>query len=97
MFTSNGMNWYDIGQKVLWARAEIARLPALSDTDAEPYIAVELGDKRQRAGSQTQKGPLDLVIGLQHKRSAMRRDAAMCWRLAVVGLLAIVEGRRDPE
>jgi hypothetical protein len=72
-------------------------LPALSDTDAEPYIAVELGTNANEQARKRRKAPLDLVIGLQHKRSAMWRDAAMCWRLAVVGLLAIVEGRHDPE
>jgi hypothetical protein len=69
----------------------------LSDTDAEPYIAVELGTNANEQARKRRKAPLDLVIGLQHKRSAMWRDAGMCWRLAVVGLLAIVEGRHDPE
>ena len=69
----------------------------MSDTDAEPYIAVELGTNANEQARKRRKAPLDLVIGLQHKRSAMGRDAAMCWRLAVVGLLAIVEGRHDPE
>ena len=69
----------------------------MSDTDAEPYIAVELGTNANEQARKRGKAPLDLVIGLQHKPSAMWRDAAMCWRLAVVGLLAIVEGRHDPE
>ena len=72
-------------------------MPALSDTDAEPYIAVELGTNANEQARKNGKATLDVVIGLQHKRSAMWRDAAMCWRLAVVGLLAIVEGRHDPE
>ena len=57
-------------------------MPALSDTDAEPYIAVELGTNANEQARKRRKAPLDLVIGLQHKRSAMWRDAAMCWRLA---------------
>ena len=69
----------------------------MSDTDAEPYIRGGVGDNANEQARKRRKAPLDLVIGLQHKRSAMWRDAAMCWRLAVVGLLAIVEGRHDPE
>ena len=63
----------------------------------EAYIAVELGTNANEQARKHAKAALDLAVGLQHKRSAMWRDAAMCWRLAVVGLLAIVEGRHDPE
>ena len=59
--------------------------------------AVELGTNANEQARKHTKAALDLAVGLQHKRSAMWRDAAMCWRLAVVGLLAIVEGRHDPE
>ena len=51
-------------------------MPAFSDTDAEPYIAVELGTNANEQARKRRKAALDLVIGLQHKRSAMWRDAA---------------------
>ena len=87
-----------MGQKVLWARAQIARVPnravndgralcsfregrALSDADAEAYIAVEFGTNANEQARKHGKATLDLVIGLHTKRSAMWRDVAMCWRL----------------
>jgi hypothetical protein len=54
---------------------------ALSDTDAEAYTAVELGTNANEQARKHGKATLDLLIGLQHKRSAMWRDVAMRWRL----------------
>ena len=73
-------------------------MPALSDTDAEPYIAVELGTNANEQARKHAKAALDLAVGLQHKRSATWRDAAMCLEAtaSVVRLVTIVEGRRDP-
>jgi hypothetical protein len=73
-----------------------------SDTDAkrrlEAYIAVELGTNANEQARKHAKAALDLAVGLQHKRSATWRDAAMCLEAtaSVVRLVTIVEGRRDP-
>jgi hypothetical protein len=74
-----------------------------SDTDAkrrlEAYIAVEVRTNANEQARKHAKAALDLAVGLEHKRSATWRDAAMCLETtaSVVRLLAIVEGRRDPE
>ena len=73
-----------------------------SDTDAkrrlEAYIAVELGTNANEQARKHANAALDLAVGLQHKRSATWRDAAMCLEAtaSVVRLVTIVEGRRDP-
>ena len=73
-----------------------------SDKDAkrrlEAYIAVELGTNANEQARKHAKAALDLAVGLEHKRSATWRDAAMCLEAtaSVVRLLAMVEGRRDP-
>ena len=68
----------------------------MSDADAEAYIAVKLATNANEQVRKHGKATLDLVIGLQHKRSAMWRDRqALEATASVVGLLAIVEGRRD--
>jgi hypothetical protein len=64
----------------------------------EAYIAVELGTNANEQARKHARAALDLAVGLEHKRSATWRDAAMCpgATASVVRLLAIVEGRRDP-
>jgi len=64
----------------------------------EAYIAVELGTNANEQARKHAKAALDLAVGLQHKRSATWRDAAMCLEAtaSVVRLVTIVEGRRDP-
>ena len=63
----------------------------------EAYIAVELGTNANEQARKHAKAALDLAVGLQHKRSATCCDMAMCLEAtAVVRLLTIVEGRRDP-
>jgi hypothetical protein len=64
----------------------------------EAYIAVELGTNANEQARKHAKAALDLAVGLQHKRSATSRDAAMCLEAtaSVVRLVTIVEGRRDP-
>ena len=65
---------------------------------SEAYIAVELGTNANEQARKHAKAALDLAVGLQHKRSATWRDAAMCLEAtaSVVRLVTIVEGRRDP-
>ena len=60
--------------------------------------AVELGTNANEQARKHAKAALDLAVGLQHKRSATWRDAAMCLEAtaSVVRLVTIVEGRRDP-
>jgi hypothetical protein len=74
----------------------------LSPTDAkrklEAFIAVELATNANEQARKHARAALDLAVGLQHKRSANWRDAAMCLEAttSVVNLIAIVQGRRDP-
>jgi hypothetical protein len=74
-----------------------------SPTDAkrklEAYIAVELSTNANEQARKHAKAALDFAVGLQHKRSANWRDAAMCLEAttSVINLIAIVEGRRDPD
>jgi hypothetical protein len=75
---------------------------APSPTDAkrrlEASIAIELAANANEQARKHARAALDLAVGLQHKRSANWRDAAMCLEAttSVVNLIAIVEGRRDP-
>jgi hypothetical protein len=76
---------------------------APSKTDAkrilEYYIAVELAGGVNEEARRHIRSALDLAVGLQHKRTATFRDAAMCVEAttAVVNIMAIVSGRRDPQ
>jgi hypothetical protein len=73
-----------------------------SSTDAkrklEAFIAVELATNANEQARKHAKAALDLAVGLQHKRSANWRDAAMSLEAttSVINLIAIVQGRRDP-
>lgn len=73
-----------------------------SDTDAkrmlEGYIAAELTGGSNEELRRHAKAALALASSLVHKRTATFRDAAMCAEAstAVVNLIAIVSGRRDP-
>lgn len=69
----------------------------MGDTDAEAYIALELGTNANEQARKHGKVTLDLVIGLQHKTvgNVARRGNVLEVTASVVGLLAIVEGRRD--
>lgn len=74
-----------------------------SQTDAkrmlEAYIAVELGGGTHEEARRHCRSALDLAVGLQHRRTATFRDAAMCVEAttSVINIVAIVSGRRDPE
>jgi hypothetical protein len=70
-----------------------------SKTDAnEGYIAIELPGGSNEEARRHAKATLDFANSLVHKRTATFRDAAMCVEAAtaVVNLIAIVSGRRDP-
>ena len=74
-----------------------------SATDAkrmlDAYIAVELAGGANEASRRHAKSALDLANALQHQRTASFREAAMCVEAttAVVNVIAIVAGRRDPQ
>lgn len=74
-----------------------------SDTDAkrmlEAFFAVELAGGANEASRKYARSAFDLANELQHRRTASFREAAMCAQAAaaVVNLVAIVSGRRDPE
>lgn len=65
----------------------------------EAYIAVELGGGAHDEARKHARSALDLAVNLQHKRTAAFRDAAMCVEAttAVINIVAIVSGRRDPQ
>ena len=74
-----------------------------SETDAkrmlEGYIAKELSGSSNEEARGHAKAALNLANSLQHRRTAAFRDAAMCAEatIAVVNLIAIASGRRDPN
>jgi hypothetical protein len=73
-----------------------------SETDAkrmlEAYFAVELSGGANEVSRKYARASFDLANELQHRRTATFRQAAMCAQAtaAVVNLVAIVSGRRDP-
>ncbi|MEO6966494.1 MAG: hypothetical protein ABI076_11455 [Acidobacteriaceae bacterium] len=74
----------------------------VSKTDAkrmlEAYLAVELAGGENKIARQHARAALDLTNELQHKRTAAFRQAALCSEstAAVVNLIAILSGQRDP-
>jgi hypothetical protein len=74
----------------------------VSDTDfkrlIEAYIAVEMRGGAAEELRKHSRTALDLALRLQHQRTAAFRDAAICIEAtsAVVNIIAIVSGRRDP-
>jgi hypothetical protein len=85
-----------------------ARHPSLDNvepgsTDAkrmlDAYIAVELGGGVNEEARRHARSALDFAIALQHRRTASFRDAALCAEAttAVINVIAIVAGRRDPQ
>jgi hypothetical protein len=63
------------------------------------YIAVELGGGAHEEARRHGSSALNLAVGLQHRRTATFRDAAMCVEAttSVINIVAIVSGRRDPQ
>ena len=74
-----------------------------SPTDAkrmlEAYISVELAGGGNQEARRHARSALDLANGLQHRRTATFRDAALCVEATttVINVVAIVAGRRDPR
>ncbi len=75
----------------------------VSDTDAkrmlDAFLAAELGGQENEDVRRYAKAALSLANALTHKRTAGFRDAALCAEAttAVVNIVAIVSGQRDPE
>jgi hypothetical protein len=71
-----------------------------SSTDAkrqlESYIVTEFSENEH--ARKFVRSALDLAVALQHKRTARFRDAAACIEAtaAVINLIAVTAGRRDP-
>lgn len=65
----------------------------------EAFIAAELAGGANEEARRHARSALDFAVALQHRRTASFRDAAMCAEAttAVVNLVAIVAGRRDPR
>ena len=63
----------------------------------EAYIAVELAGSAVEDVRKHARSALDLALRLQHLRTAKFRDVAICVEAtsAVVGIIAIVSGRRE--
>lgn len=73
-----------------------------SETDfkrmIEAYLSNTMGGSSNEVARKHARASLDLANDLVHRRTATFRDAAMCSEAAtaVVNLIAIVSGRRDP-
>lgn len=74
-----------------------------SNTDAarmlESYIAAELAGNSNETHRKFAKTTVQLAVGLQHKRTASFREAALCAEAtrAIINTIAIMSGQRDPE
>jgi hypothetical protein len=75
---------------------------AASKSDAkrmlDAYISASLPGAHNKVARQHARSAFDLANELQHRRTANFRDAALCMEAtsAVVNVIAIVSGRRDP-
>ena len=84
-------------------RHQLPDVMQISPTDAkrmlEAYISTELAGSSHEALRRHAKAALDVSNDLQHRRTARFREAALCAEAtsSVVNLLAIIDGRRDPE
>jgi hypothetical protein len=65
----------------------------------EAYIAVELAGSAGDEARKHARSALDLALRLQHQRTAVFRDAAICLEAtgSVINIIAIISGRRDPK
>ncbi len=65
----------------------------------EGFLTAELPGEHNKIARKHAKAALDLANELTHRRTATFRDAAMCAEAttAVVNIVAIVSGQRDPE
>jgi hypothetical protein len=75
----------------------------VSNTDAkrmlESYLLTELPGSPNEEIRRHAKAALDLANGLQHRRTASFRQAAMCAEatISLTNLIAIISGIRDPQ
>ncbi len=83
-------------------RHPIEGADAVSPTDfkrlIEAYLSIELAGSAAKEARRHARSALDLALRLQHLRTATYRDAAICVEAtaAVVSVVAIVHGERDP-
>jgi hypothetical protein len=86
---------------------DASKHPTLDGTDAgnadvkrmlEAYLAVELAGGANENARRHARAAFDLTNDLQHRRTANFRQAALCAEAttAVVNIISIVAGRRDP-
>ncbi|MBI4305228.1 MAG: hypothetical protein HY678_02815 [Chloroflexi bacterium] len=74
-----------------------------SRTDAKrmlvAYLAVEMAGAANEATRKRARAAVDLAVDLQHRRTAVFREAALCVEAttSVINVIAILSGRRDPE
>jgi hypothetical protein len=108
------VEWQSVGHACREALIDLAqcvydpaRHPTLdsvapSETDAkrqlDVYLNVELAGGSADEARKHAKAALALANGLQHRRTATFRDAALCAEAttSVVNIVAIVSGRRNP-
>jgi hypothetical protein len=75
---------------------------SISETDAnrmiESYIANKLAGSSNEIHRKFAKTAYQLAVGLQHRRTAKFRDAALCVEAirSVINTIAIISGQRDP-
>jgi hypothetical protein len=73
-----------------------------SETDAkrmlEAYLAAKLPGSTNEIHRKFAKTAYQLAVGLQHKRTANFRDAALCVEAtrSIINTIAIISGQRDP-
>lgn len=74
-----------------------------SPTDAkrmlESFIAESLRGESYDYQRKFAKAAFDLAVNLQHRRTAIFRDAALCAEAtrSVINLIAVISGQRDPD
>lgn len=74
-----------------------------SATDAkrmlESYIAQTLEGESHDYQRKFAKAAFDLAVNLQHRRTAVFRDAALCAEAtrSLINTIAVISGQRDPE
>jgi hypothetical protein len=91
--------------QVVWDETRHPTLDGIapSETDAkrrlEAYIAAELASSANEEARKHSRSALAFALALQHKRTAVYRDAALCLEgtVAVVNLVAIIQGHRSPS
>lgn len=74
-----------------------------SETDAkrmlESFIAKKLGGQTNEYHRKFAKASFDLAVSLQHRRSSIFKDAALCVEAtrSIVNIIVLISGQRDPD